>query len=88
MAHKDSKNIYRVFSNEERVKLIVCLSKSKNVTDMLSLCHLSQSALSQHLKILRDEGIVSCVRDGKKQIYSIENTKALTLAKELVQLSQ
>lgn len=87
MKANDSKNMYKVFSSKERVKLIVCLSKSKNVTEMLSLCHLSQSALSQHLKILRDEGIVSCVRDGKKQIYSIENEKALEVAKQLLQLS-
>ena len=68
-----AKNMYRVFSSEERVRLIICLSKSKNVTELLSLCHLSQSALSQHLKILRDEGIVNCVRDDKNHIYSVEN---------------
>ncbi len=78
--------MYKVFSSEERVKLIVCLTKAKSVTEMLSLCTLSQSALSQHLKILRDEGIVRCARDGKKQIYSIDNTHALEVAKKLVAL--
>ena len=79
--------MYKVFSNEERVKLIICLSKSKNVTELLSLCHLSQSALSQHLKILRDEGVVHCVRDGKNQVYSVENKEALQIAKQLIALA-
>lgn len=81
--HKE--DIYKAFSNENRVRLIVCLSKAKNVTDLLSLCTLSQSALSQHLKILKDAGIVTCKRDGKQQIYSITNKKVLEIAKLLLE---
>lgn len=77
-------NMYRAFSNQTRVKLIKCLSEAKNVTSLLSLCNLSQSALSQHLKVLKDEGIVKCQRDGKSQIYSIKSKKALTIAELLL----
>lgn len=87
MKQTNIRNVYKVFSNEERVRLIICLSKSKNVTELLSLCHLSQSALSQHLKILRDEGVVSCIRDGKNKVYSVESKKVLHLAKQLVALT-
>lgn len=75
---------YKSFSNYNRIKLIVCLSKEKSVTGLLGLCDLSQSALSQHLKILKDEGIVMCERDGKNQMYSIKNKKALDIAKLLL----
>lgn len=88
MDNKSTKNIYRAFSNKNRVKLIVCLSKAKNVTDLLSLCDLSQSALSQHLKVLKDEGIVICNRDGKNQIYSIKDKKILEVAKLLLELDR
>ena len=78
--------VFDCFSSEKRVKLIMCLSDEKCVTDLLSLCDLSQSALSQHLKILKDAGVVTCRRDGKKQMYRTVNKKALTLAQNLLAL--
>lgn len=80
--------IYKVFANENRVKLIVCLSKAKNVTELLSLCRLSQSALSQHLKILKDAGVAVCKREGKMQVYSINNKKVLKIAELLLALDK
>ncbi len=81
-----TKDIYKAFANKNRVRLIVCLSNAKNVTELLALCNLSQSALSQHLKVLKDEGIAVCARDGKNQIYSIKDKKALVVAKLLLEL--
>ncbi len=86
MDKRKTKDIYRAFSNRNRVKLIVCLTKAKCVTDLLRLCDLSQSALSQHLKVLKDEGIATCERDGKSQIYSIKDKKVLEIAKHLLEL--
>jgi ArsR family transcriptional regulator len=88
MDTKKTKDIYRAFSNQNRTRLIVCLSKPKSVTDLLEFCDLSQSALSQHLKILKDEGVVNCERVGQKQIYSIADKKALEIAKLLLQLDK
>lgn len=85
---KINNDAYRAFSNENRVRLLICLAKEKSVTELLSKCELSQSALSQHLKILKDCGVVICKREGKQQIYSIKNKKALEIAKELIKLSQ
>jgi ArsR family transcriptional regulator len=88
MNNKVKRNIYRVISNENRVKLIVCLSEAKNVTRLLELCNLSQSALSQHLKVLKDEGVVTCDRDGKNQIYSIKDKGTFEVAKLLLELNK
>jgi DNA-binding transcriptional ArsR family regulator len=82
---ENKNDIYKVFSNQNRVQLLICLSTEKSVTELLSRCDLSQSALSQHLKILKDAGIVTCARDGKKQIYSIKNKKVLQIAKLLLE---
>lgn len=79
-------DIYKMFSSQNRVQLMLCLSQEKSVTELLTLCELSQSALSQHLKILKDGGVVECKRDGKKQIYSIKNKKVLHVAKLLLAL--
>lgn len=81
-------NIYKTFSNKNRVQLILCLAHPKSVTELHDYCKLSQSALSQHLKVLKDAGVVLCVRDGKKQIYSIRNKKILQAARLLVELSE
>ena len=86
MKDKNNIDIYKAFSNENRVRLMVCLSTKQNVTDLLSHCNLSQSALSQHLKILKESGFVVCKREGKKQVYGILNKKALKVAKLLLEL--
>ncbi len=86
MARKE--DLYKSFGNESRVRLIACLAKKKCVTDLLSLCTLSQSALSQHLKVLKDAGVVVCEREGKQQLYSIKNKKFLKVANELLRLTE
>lgn len=68
-------NIYKAFSNEQRLKLMRCLFKPKNVTELLDHCSLTQSALSQHLKVLREAGVVKTNKDGKKVVYSVEDKK-------------
>lgn len=86
MTRKYDNRAFNSFSNRTRVQLIVCLEKPKTVTELLSLCHLSQSALSQHLKILRDGGVVTCERDGKCQIYHVTDRRVLTIARSLLKL--
>ncbi len=79
-------DIYRAFANRNRVKLILCLSKPKNVTELQNLCDLSQSALSQHLRILKDEGLATCARNGRNQMYEIKNKETLKIAQLLLKL--
>lgn len=76
--------MFKVFGNRERVQLICCLAKPQSVTELLDRCKLSQSALSQHLKILKDARIIQCVRDGKRQIYSVSNKEMLHIARILL----
>lgn len=68
-------NVYKAFSNEQRLKLLRCLSKPQNVTELLDHCALAQSALSQHLKVLREAGVVETSREGKEIVYYIKNKK-------------
>jgi len=73
----------RAIGNKDRLKLILCLEKEKSVNDLLELCHLSQSALSQHLKVLRDTNIVSTRREGKKIFYQTKDKKFIAISKLL-----
>jgi len=80
-----SKNkIYKAFSNEQRLKLLRCLSKPKNVTDLLDHCDLTQSALSQHLKVLREAGLVETKREGKEIIYGVGHKQVLKITNLLL----
>ncbi len=74
----------KAFCNEERLRLLLCLSAEKTVTEILSHCDLSQSALSQHLKILRDAKIVDHKKSGKNVLYKVNSRKAIDIAKLLL----
>lgn len=77
-------SIYKAFSNEQRLKLLRCLTKPKNVTELLGHCSLTQSALSQHLKVLREAGVVSTRKEGKEVVYSVDNKKVTTITNLLL----
>ncbi len=84
MRMKQQTLLFKIFGNKERVQLIRCLKKRQSVSELLLKCTLSQSALSQHLRLLKQAGLVECTRKGKLQIYSLKEKKALSLAEALL----
>lgn len=79
-------NIYKAFSNEQRLKLLRCLSQPKNVTELLDHCSLTQSALSQHLKVLREAKVVKTNKNGKEIFYKVDNKKVAQIVNLLLNL--
>lgn len=77
-------SIYKAFANDQRLKLLKCLSKPKNVTELLGHCSLTQSALSQHLKVLREAEVVKTHREGKEVVYSVDNKKVIQITNLLL----
>lgn len=75
--------ICRAIGNRERMKIILCLKNEKSVNDLLGACKMSQSALSQHLKILREGGILSSRREGKNIFYKTKDQKFIKIIKLL-----
>lgn len=73
--------------NAERVQLIVCLSRTATVSELLEKCHLSQSALSQHLAILRNAGVVTAHRNGRYVRYKTSSRAYVQLAKAIINLT-
>lgn len=65
--------ITKAIGNPVRLKLINCLSvKDSTVSELISNCGLAQSAVSQHLTLLKDSGIVSCSKEGREVIYHLD----------------
>jgi len=74
-------NLLRSLANEQRL-LILCHLAANGELSVSALgerVRLSQSALSQHLARLRDEGIVAFRREAQTIFYHIADDKAARL---------
>ena len=73
----DAANLLKSMSNESRLLILCNLAEGeKSVGELQSLVELSQSALSQHLAVLRRDGIVSTRRSAQSIFYSLKSEPA------------
>jgi len=73
-------NLLKVMANEWRLLILCHLAQEEhNVSDLEDKLGLSQSALSQHLALLRSKKLVKTRRSAQSIIYSLysEDVKAL-----------
>ena len=70
-------NMLRVLANERRLMIVCKLVEwgEGNVTELAEAVGLSQSALSQHLAKLRDEGIVTFRRESQTLWYRVADPR-------------
>lgn len=70
----------RALSHEARL-LVLCelVAGERTAGELVERSGLSQSALSQHLAKLRDEGLVKTRRESQSIFYSIADPKAAQL---------
>ena len=74
----DAARLLRLLANEKRL-LILCLLVARGEMDVTSLAReveLSQSALSQHLAKLREDGLVAFRRESQTIHYRLEDPRA------------
>ncbi|MBQ8661005.1 MAG: winged helix-turn-helix transcriptional regulator [Alphaproteobacteria bacterium] len=75
-----SARILKAMGNEKRLDILYYLLKEElNVGELEKLVRLSQSALSQHLAVLRAEDIVKTRREAQTIFYSIKNPQVLKI---------
>ena len=68
----------KAMCNEKRLEILYNLSEQElNVGELEKIVGLSQSALSQHLAVLRAENIVKTRRVAQTIFYSIRSDKVL-----------
>ena len=68
----------KAMGNEKRLEILYNLSEQElNVGELEKIVGLSQSALSQHLAVLRAENIVKTRRVAQTIFYSIRSDKVL-----------
>jgi len=72
--------LFRAFSDTSRVRIMSALvGAEKNVTELAKLVGVTESAISHHMRGLRQLHIVRARRDGKEVYYSVVDPHIVTL---------
>lgn len=76
--------LLKTLANENRLMIMCVLAEGEvSVSQLNRRIDLSQSALSQHLAILRDQGLVRTRRASQTIYYSLSQTEAIGLIEKL-----
>jgi ArsR family transcriptional regulator, virulence genes transcriptional regulator len=68
----DASRLLKALANEKRLVLLCLLVEGeRSVGELNARVDLSQSALSQHLAVLRDDGLVSTRREAQNIYYAL-----------------
>jgi DNA-binding transcriptional ArsR family regulator len=64
--------VYRAISDPTRRRILDLLAdRERPVKDLIRRLSMSQPAVSQHLRVLRDAGLVRLRREGRTHVYSV-----------------
>ncbi|HET7579581.1 MAG TPA: metalloregulator ArsR/SmtB family transcription factor [Bacillales bacterium] len=68
-------NIYRAMSEPIRRKIIrMLVQKERTQSEIVEQFHISQPAITKHLRILKEEGLVTEKREGRYRIYNLDRS--------------
>jgi|GEM_PF-2512306 len=71
-------NVLKALGNPHRLKVVCHLSRNESsVSELEKVTRLSQSALSQHLAKLRQQGLVKTRRHAQAVYYSLDGSVAI-----------
>ncbi len=85
--HIEASALMKAMSNEARLMILCRLfDDEKSVTELEQMIGLSQSAISQHLAILRENQLVNTKRDGQSIKYSLAGAKPRAIIEVLHRL--
>ena len=78
--------IFTMLQDDNRQQILMLLFDRKNmtVTELTEQLSLSRPAVSHHLKLLLDSGLVRVTKNGKERIYSLCMDNAIKLLKDLL----
>jgi len=69
-------DICKVLANATRLEIIYILKKDEmNVNNLAAKVGASKASISQHLSLLKDNGVVTSRKDGLNVFYKISNKK-------------
>jgi ArsR family transcriptional regulator len=84
---REAAKLLRTLGNERRLMILCQLAdRERSVGELQPLVGLSQSALSQHLAVLRAEGVVATRREGQTIWYRIDDPAAVRMVATLAEI--
>ncbi|MFY4776073.1 ArsR/SmtB family transcription factor [Metabacillus sp. RGM 3146] len=80
--------LFHALGDPARQDIILLLAETEKLTvnEIADQSRLSRPAISHHLKILKDQRIVSIEQQGTKRFYSLELAESIELLKKLTSL--
>jgi ArsR family transcriptional regulator, virulence genes transcriptional regulator len=86
-AADDASVLLKAMANRHRL-MIICqlVEQPRSVGELAELLNIRDSTVSQHLALLRKDGLVTARRDGQTIWYSIGSPQARELARALYRL--
>lgn len=79
-APEQAARFLKSFAHRDRLKVLCCLvDREHSVAEIEAKVGASQSAVSQHLSRLRDEGILTSRREGRQVFYAIADPTVMSL---------
>ncbi|GEO48432.1 ArsR/SmtB family transcription factor [Companilactobacillus kimchii] len=77
--------IFGIFQDENRQKIILLLCKNKELTvnQITEQINLSRPAVSHHLKLMLDAGVIAVNKVGKERLYHVSLDDTVQLLKDL-----
>jgi ArsR family transcriptional regulator, lead/cadmium/zinc/bismuth-responsive transcriptional repressor len=72
--------LFRAFSDTSRVRILSALvDGEKNINTLAGIVGISESAVSHHMRGLRQMRLVKARRDGKEVYYSVDDPHIIAL---------
>ncbi|MCD8364720.1 MAG: metalloregulator ArsR/SmtB family transcription factor, partial [Clostridiales bacterium] len=76
----DLAELFKIFSDSSRIRILFVLFEAEVcVCDLANLLHMSQSAVSHQLRILKQSKLVKNRREGKSIFYSLADDHVRTI---------
>jgi len=74
---RDLGNLFKLLADETRLRILSYLMHDPelHVRAMCEMLHQSQPAVSHHLALLREAGLIACRREGKHNFYHVVPTR-------------
>ncbi|MCC2630419.1 MAG: transcriptional regulator, ArsR family [Candidatus Paceibacter sp.] len=86
-AYNKNANIYKILANSKRLEILNILKLGETgVEDLLKITKLSKANLSQHLALMRHNGLVHTRREGLNVFYRIVDPRIVEPCKILHEL--
>ena len=76
----DLAELFKVFGDTTRAKILSCLEvKDLYVDELAEILNMSISAVSHHLRVLRNAKLVKGVKEGKEVKYSLDDNHVMMI---------